>query len=147
MAVPLNKPQQPSSYNERVLRDMEYEHKRDADERITAWTVIWTLFAFKMITVGLIWYASNSSREDGAAADGLLVATTWYWMVIPVVALSGFVGYRLRLRAARKRAAHLRQAEFMGSRGSGESGTMSGELTDEEKERLRTLERRREDVA
>jgi heme/copper-type cytochrome/quinol oxidase subunit 2 len=147
MAVPLNKPQQPSSYNERVLRDMEQERKRDADERITAWTVVWTLFVFKMATVGLIWYAANGSREDGGASDGLLVATTWYWMAIPVIAVSGLVAYRLRLRNARKRVEHLRQAEFTDSRPAGESGTMVGELTDEEKERLRALEHRRRDVA
>jgi len=124
---------------------MEFEHQRDRDERITAWTVVWVLFVFKMATVGLIWYAAQGSSDD-AAADGLLAATTWYYAFIPIVAVSGFVGYRLRLRAARKRAEELRRAEFMSARAA-EFSTMSATLSDEEKERLSALQQRRKDVA
>lgn len=144
MAVPLNKSQQQPSYSERALRDMERERKRDAEERVTGWTVVWTLFAFKMATVALVWYAANGSRDDGAKTDNLLIATTWYWLAIPVVALSGVLAYRLRLRAARKRAAQLKQAEFETSRQAVQSGTMTVDLSDEEKERLRVLKARRE---
>lgn len=144
MAVPINKSSQPPSYSERALRELENERKRNDQERVTGWTVIWTLFAFKMATVALIWYAANGSRDSGATADGLLVVTTWYWMVIPVVAISGVVAYRLRLRAARKRVAEMKQAEFMASHRSTESGTMTVALTEEEKERLRALKMRRE---
>lgn len=147
MAVPLNKSPQPPSYSEQALRDMELEHNRDRQERITGWTVIWVLFAFKMGTVALIWWAARGTREEGSAVDGLLAATTWYYVLIPVVALSGFIGYRLRLRAARKRVEHLRKAEFMESHRAHESDTMAIHLTDEEKARLRMLEHRREDVA
>lgn len=146
MAVPLNKTPQPS-YSERALRDMEFEHKRDREERITGWTVIWVLFAFKMGTVALIWWAANGSREEGAAVEGLLAATTWYYALIPIVAVSGFIGYQLRLRAARKRVAALREAEFMEARRAAESATIAVELTDEEKARLSALGFRREDVA
>jgi heme/copper-type cytochrome/quinol oxidase subunit 2 len=143
MAVPVNKPSQPPSYSERALREMENERRRDAEERITGWTVVWTLFAFKMATVALVWFAANGSRDEGSRTDSLLVATTWYWMLIPAVAVSGLVAYRLRLRAVRKRAAQLRRAEFLASHGCVESGTMAIELTDEEKARLVALQERR----
>jgi hypothetical protein len=145
MTAPLNKTPQPPLYPGRALRDLELERKRDAEERITGWTVIWTLFAFKMFTVGLIWYVGRNSRDAGGEADSLLIATTWYWLLIPAVALSGVVGYRLRLRKARKRAAELKRAEFMQSHRGAESGTMNIELTDDEKARLRALGTRRED--
>lgn len=147
MAVPLNTSPQPPSYSEQALRDMEDEHNRDREERITGWTVIWVLFAFKMGTVALIWWAANGSREEGAEVEGLLAATTWYYLIIPLVALSGFIGYRIRLRAARKRVAELRQAEFMEARRHAQIVTHRVELTDEEKARLSALEHRREDVA
>lgn len=146
MAVPLNKTPQPS-YSERALRELELEHTRDREERITGWTVIWVLFAFKMVTVALIWWAAKGSQEEGNAVDGLLVATTWYYMIIPIVAISGFIGYRLRLRAARKRVEELRCAEFMDTHRVVESATMTTALTDDEKTRLRALDHRREDVA
>lgn len=145
MAVPLDSTSQPSAESERLLRTMELEHKRDQDERITGWTVVWVLFAFKMGTVALIWWAAQGSREEGYAAHSLLAATTWYYAAVPIVAVSGFIGYRLRLRAARKRAQELRRAEFMESHGATRSGTMTVELTDEEKARLRDLGYRRED--
>lgn len=147
MAIPLNKTPQPSSYSEQALRDLEHEHNRDRDERVTGWTVIWVLFAFKMLTVAVIWWAARGSQEAGAAAGGLLAATTWYYILIPVIALSGFIGYRLRLRAARRRVEELRRAEFMESHRPQQSATMAIHLTDEEKARLRTLGHRREDVA
>lgn len=147
MAVPLNKTPQPSSYSERALRDMEHEHNRDREERITGWTVVWVLFFFKMGTVALIWWVARGSREEGAAVDGLLAATTWYYIFIPVVALSGFIGYRLRLRAARKRVEELRKAEFMEHRHAAEATSRAIQLTDEEKARLSALGHRREDVA
>lgn len=147
MAVPLDNTPQPSSYPERVLRDMEHEHNRDRDERITGWTVVWVLFFFKMGTVALIWWAAYGSREDGAAVGGLLAATTWYYILIPVIALSGFIGYRLRLRAVRKRVEELRKAEFTEHRRAAETTSRAIQLTDEERARLRALEHRREDVA
>jgi hypothetical protein len=147
MAVPLNKTPQPPSYPERALRDLEREHNRDREERITGWTVIWVLFAFKMGTVALIWWAARGTREEGVTTDSMLAVTTWYYMFIPLIALSGFIAYRLRLRAARKRVEELRKAEFMEARRVAESAPVAIHLTDEEKERLRSLEHRREDVA
>lgn len=133
MAVPLDTSTTPQA--KRMLQTLEAEHKRDAEERITGWTVIWTLFAFKMATVGIIWYAANGSAE----ANAFLTVTTWYWMTIPVVALSGFIGYRLRLRKARKQADALRDAEFRET----DSPVEPMIFTDEEVRKLMALERRR----
>lgn len=135
MAVPLDTPTTPQA--KRMLQTLEAERKRDAEERITGWTVLWTLFAFKMATVGLIWFAANGSNE----AKAYLTVTTWYWAAIPVVALSGFIAYRLRLRKARKQADLLRQAEFMETSGPREPII----FTDEEVRNLMALERRRKD--
>jgi hypothetical protein len=144
MAVPINQSSQPPSYDERALRDLEHESKRDAEERVTGWTVVWTLFAFKMATVGLIWYTANGTRDEGYRTDSLLVATTWYWLIIPAVAISGLVAYRLRLRATRKRVADLKRAEFMATQATSEHGTIGASLSEAEKERLRQLQRRRQ---
>jgi len=107
MAVPIDTPSTPQS--RRMLRNLEAERKRDAEERISGWAVVWTLFAFKMATISIIWWVASGSSE----ANAYIAVTTWYWLAIPVIALSGFVAYRLRLRKARKRVADLRQAEFM----------------------------------
>lgn len=133
MAVPLESSLSPHA--ERVLRAQEAERKRDADDRITGWTVVWTLFAFKLATVAVIWYASNGSHE----ANVYIAATTWYWFGIPVVALSGVIAYRWRLRQARKHADRLRQAEFFDDTGRHEVIA----FTDRELRNLIALDARR----
>jgi|GEM_PF-1110647 len=107
MAVPLDTPSTPQS--RRALRNLEAERKRDEDERISGWAVVWTLFAFKMATICIVWYVARGAPE----ANAYITVTTWYWMSIPAVAISGFVAYRWRLRKTRKRVEQLRQAEFM----------------------------------
>jgi hypothetical protein len=104
MAVPLDT----QSHSDRALRALERERKEEADGRVTAWAVVWTLFAFKMATVGIIWYAASGSSE----ANGLLLATTWYWMFIPIVAVSGAVAYRWRLVRMRRQRDRLHTAEW-----------------------------------
>jgi hypothetical protein len=104
MAVPLNT----SSHHDRALKALERERKEEADGRAAAWTVVWTLFAFKMLTVAIIWYAASGSNE----ANGLLVATTWYWVFIPIVAFSGAIAYRWRLVKMRRQREALRQSEW-----------------------------------
>lgn len=136
MAVPLDTPTTPQA--KRMLQTLEAERKRDAEERITGWTVVWTLFAFKMATVAIIWFAANGSAE----ANAYLTVTTWYWLAIPVVALSGFITYRLRLRKARKQADMLRRSEFMETSGPPEPMI----FTDEEVRNLMALERRRKNI-
>lgn len=133
MAVPIDTPS--SRQTQRALRILEAERKRDAQEKITGWTVVWTLFAFKMATICIVWWAANGTPE----ANAFITVTTWYWLSIPAIALSGFVGYRLRLRRVRKRAAQLREAEFA----EDETGQEFRILSDEEIRNLMALETRR----
>ena len=132
MAVPLDTPSSPQS--ERILRELEAERKRESSERITGWTIVWTLFAFKMATIVIIWFAANGSPE----ATAYITVTTWYWLSIPAVAASGYVGYRLRLRKARKQADRLRQSEFM----EHEEAHKPFVITDEEVRKLLAVETR-----
>jgi hypothetical protein len=111
---------------------MEAEHKMLADEKFTGWAVIWTLFAFKMATLAVIIYVARSTPHAGSSEQmAYIVATTWYWFFIPLIAFSGFIGWRLRLRKARKRAEQLKQSEF--------SVPEPSPLTEDEMERLRRL--------
>jgi hypothetical protein len=135
MAVPIQTPP-PPSYSEQIVRRMEAEHKLLADERFTGWAVIWTLFAFKMGTVILIMYVGRHSSEAGTDKSwAYIISTTWFWFIIPLVAFSGFVAWRLRLRRARKQAQHLKRSEFS-LLGTSELGP----LTEEEKARLRQVQ-------
>ena len=43
---------------------------------------LWVLFVFKMVTVGIIFWAAEGSGEAGA----LLTATTFPWLIIPAIA-------------------------------------------------------------
>jgi hypothetical protein len=131
MAVPTQSPP-PPSYDEQHLARMEAEHRMLADEKFTGWAVIWTLFAFKIATLGIIVYmARNTSHAGSSEQMAYIVATTWYWFFIPLIAFSGLIGWRLRLRKARKRAEQLKQSEF--------SVPEPTPLTEDEMERLRRL--------
>lgn len=78
------------------------------DEKPAVWAFLWTLFAFKMATVGAIIWASQS-WETGV----LLTATTWPFLIIPAVAVAGPAAFYLRLRRVRRRREQLRRAEWM----------------------------------
>lgn len=132
MAVPIQSPP-PPSYEEQHLRRLEAERKLLADEKFTGWAVVWTLFAFKMATVAVIVYIARDSRQAGSSEQmAFIAATTWYWFFIPLVAMSGYVAWQLRLRKARKQAEHYKQSEFS-------IQVDTGLLTEDEKERLRRL--------
>ncbi|MGH2560822.1 MAG: hypothetical protein ACRDJH_17295 [Thermomicrobiales bacterium] len=78
------------------------------DETSVVWVFLWTLFAFKMATVGAILWASR-----GWEAGALLTATTWPFLVIPAAAVAGPVAFSIRLRRVRRRREQLRRAEWM----------------------------------
>ena len=82
-----------------------YEPENDAS---AAWAVIWVLFAFKLITAGLIFY-HMATPETGL----LLGATTWYWFPLVGVLVAGPLLFRYRLRRVRAKREELRRQEWM----------------------------------
>jgi hypothetical protein len=90
-----------------ALKRAEAERKREADEKAAVWGFLWTLFAFKIITVGvlLIWIAPGEFAAVAALA-------TWPFLIIPGAALAGPVGYQVRKRRIRRRREALERAEF-----------------------------------
>lgn len=146
MVVPVDTSPDPATVSNKALRAMEYEHRLNTQERFTGWAVIWVLFGFKLGTVALIWFIARGSadRQSGEAA-AYVASTTWYWFIIPVIALSGAVAYRLRLRAARKRVEEFRKAEFLAHHEPIPADDHHS-LTEDEKQRLGSLVGRREDM-
>lgn len=84
------------------------EHQQAADDKIAVWGFLWVLFLFKIATVGLTLWAAGLSGE----ATMLLSITTWPWLIIPALALSGPLLFRYRLRRVRARKAALLRAEW-----------------------------------
>jgi hypothetical protein len=84
------------------------EPNPDYDARAAVWGFIWTLFAFKMATVVLIFY--HLRTWETAAILGV---TTWYWFPPLGLLLAGPILFRLRLRRVRARREQLRRAEWM----------------------------------
>jgi hypothetical protein len=85
------------------------DDRRKSDERSTVWAFLWTLFVFKIATVGVIFWAAKGSSEAGI----LLAATTWWWLGLPIFAVAGPMLYYRRLRRARARREELRRSEWM----------------------------------
>jgi fatty acid desaturase len=104
MAAPLT----PTTRGERHLALLEQERKDEVDARQAVWVFLWTLFIFKIVTVGIIWYVAKGSHE----AQALIYATTWFWLIIPAAALGGPVLYWRRLRKQRRRREALRRSEW-----------------------------------
>jgi hypothetical protein len=99
--------QQPSS-TDRALAQLERERKQESDEKSTVWAFIWTLFTFKIVTVGLIFYAAAGTHESFR----VLLATTWFWFLIPAFAIAGPLLFRWRLIKQRRKRESLRQSEW-----------------------------------
>jgi uncharacterized integral membrane protein len=90
------------------LTRLAAEEARSRDEKRAVWGFIWILFGFKMATVIAIFAAAQTQE-----AAVLLAATTWFWVPIPIVALSGGLLFRYRLRKVRRRREALRRAEWL----------------------------------
>jgi hypothetical protein len=84
------------------------DRKQEEDERSVVWVFLWTLLAFKLATVVLIMWASQSFE-----AGVLVSATTWPFLVIPAMALAGPILYHYRLRRVRARRKQLLRSEWM----------------------------------
>lgn len=96
-----------------ALRRAEAERKQEADEKAAVWGFVWTLFAFKVITVGvlLIWIGPLEFAKVASIA-------LWPFLIIPGIALAGPVGYRWRRRRVRRQLAKLKRSEFSNGDGS-----------------------------
>jgi hypothetical protein len=95
---------------ERRLAAREREVQRDLSGRRAAWAFLWTLFAFKIATVAAIWWAATATHSGDM---DFIVATTWYWFLIPLAAIAGPLAFRWRLLQMRRRREKLRGAEWM----------------------------------
>ena len=95
---------------ERRLAAREQEVQRDLSGRRAAWAFLWTLFAFKIATVAAIWWAATSTHSGDM---DFIIATTWYWFLIPLAAIAGPLAFRWRLLQMRRRREKLRGAEWM----------------------------------
>src|SRR5680860_323571 len=104
MAVPIH----PASPTDRVLKQLERERREESEERATVWAFLWVLFAFKMATIGVIWYVAAGTGESLV----MIAATTWYWLVIPIAAITGPLLVRWRMIKMRRRREELRRAEW-----------------------------------
>ncbi len=98
-------------------RGSEPEPAQDAGAAV--WAFLWTLFAFKLATVGLIFW-QLSTFETGV----ILGATTWYWFPVMGVMAAAPIAFQIRLRKARARRAELLRSEWMVA---GEAATGRGE--------------------
>lgn len=93
---------------EKAMRRLERERREENDARKAVWGFLWSLFVFKMVTIGVIWYVAAGSGESLS----MIAITTWYWLVIPVAAISGPLLFRWRMIQVRKRRERLKAAEF-----------------------------------
>jgi hypothetical protein len=105
MAIPIEPSGAPI---DRHLQQLADEQKEQEDARTAVWGFIWTLFCFKIATVILIIYAARASGES----LWIILTTTWYWMIIPAVAVAGPLAYQIRLRLVRRKRAQLQLAEW-----------------------------------
>lgn len=104
------RPQPPdhSDRSERVLNYLAREQREEEEARKTVWAFVWTLFWFKIGTVIVVWYVASGSGESLT----LIATTTWFWLAIPIVAISGRWAYRRRMVRMRKRREALQHAEW-----------------------------------
>jgi hypothetical protein len=86
----------------------QLRHDQEYDGGAAAWGFLWVLLAFKLATVGLIFYHMQTF-ETGV----FLAATTWFWIPVIAALLAGPLLFRYRLRRVRARREQLRRAEWM----------------------------------
>lgn len=109
MAIPIpSTPGSPASIDGKLLRRLERERKQEEQARHAVWGFLWTLFWFKIATMAVIWYVAAGSGEDLA----MIMITTWYWLVIPIAAISGPLLFRWRMMRVRRQREALMQAEW-----------------------------------
>lgn len=85
------------------------EAKEKKDEKTTVWVFVWTLFVFKLVTIGAILWASGGTGE----ARALMLATSWIYVGLPIAAIAGPTIFWIRRRRVRRKRAALQRAEWM----------------------------------
>ena len=85
------------------------EIRQKKDERTTVWVFVWTLFVFKVVTIGAILWASGGTGE----AKVLVAATSWLWIGIPIFAVAGPSALFIRRRRVRRKRQALMRSEWM----------------------------------
>ena len=114
-----------SGHFHRALRKQEYDRKLEQEERAQLWTLIWVLFGFKAVSIGiLVYWIEWDEVKD------IVGLTTWPWFVVPAVALTPPLLNRLRMRRMRRKRAALRRAEFEIDPAHGVSGERTISLLD-----------------
>jgi hypothetical protein len=93
----------------RQLRVLERAQKEEKAAKHAVWAFLWTLFVFKIVTIGLILYAAGNSAESQA----IMYATSWLWLIIPAAAIASPFLYWRRKRKQRKQRDRLIQSEWM----------------------------------
>lgn len=91
--------------------DVKVAAKRgpSGEDPVNIWPYVWTIFAFKTVTLGAIWWFARGSTENAM----ILTMTHWFWLAVPVAAVSGPFMYRWRLRRVRRKRAQLQASEWM----------------------------------
>jgi cation transport ATPase len=85
------------------------ERRREQDEKTTVWVFVWTLFAFKVVTLAATFWAAAGSMD----AAIILMATNWFWIAIPMFAIWGPLFFHYRKRKVRRRRNAMVRAEWM----------------------------------
>jgi hypothetical protein len=81
----------------------------ESEDEFAVQGFVWTLFFFKIATVVATLWAAGFTRE----ASYLLSITTWPWLIIPIIAISGPIIFHYRLRRVRARRNELQRSEWM----------------------------------
>ena len=91
----------------RMLRAQQAEQERDRSERQQLWAFVWILASFKFVSIAILvlWI----EWDQWLYIAGM---TTWWWILVPGVALSGPVMKRLRMHRVRRKRNALKRAEF-----------------------------------
>lgn len=85
------------------------ERRREQEEQRTVWVFVWTLFTFKIVTLVATFWAAAGSMD----AAIILMATNWFWIMLPMFAIWGPLIFHLRKRKARRRRTELLRGEWM----------------------------------
>jgi hypothetical protein len=87
---------------------VDWEGEGNHDEKAVVWAFLWTLFAFKIVTILTVLWVTHSWEFVIYFA-----VSTWPFLVIPGIASAGPVVFYFRKRRLRQRRAELQRSEWM----------------------------------